>query len=191
MTLKINNESEFNHLFNLHYQELCRIVMPIIHDKAITEDIVQDVFVKLWIRRDELEINTTHKGYLYKSVVYRALDHLRKVKTNNKASEELRYSGINHHNNTDERVREKEVMDAINKGMEQMTDNMKVIFQLSRFSELKNKEIAEELNISIKTVESNMSKALKIMHTYLAPFLTYTYFIIVLDVMQNYNILIG
>lgn len=174
MSLKINNESEFNNLFNLHYEELCRIVMPIIHDKAIAEDIVQDVFVKLWIRRDELEINTTHKGYLYKSVVYRALDHLRKVKTNNKASEELRYSGISHHNNTDERVREKEVMDAINKGMDQMTDNMKVIFQLSRFSGLKNKEIAEELNISIKTVESNMGKALKIMHAYLAPFITHT-----------------
>lgn len=178
MSLKINNEIEFNDLFNLHYEELCRIVMPIVQDKAVAEDIVQDIFVKLWIRRDELEINTTIKGYLYKSAVYRALDHLRKIKNTNKVNEELRYSANNQHNNTDEKIREKEVAEAINKGMDQMSDNMKIIFQLSRFSGLKNREIAEELNISIKTVESNMGKALKIMHVYLAPFIKQTYILL-------------
>lgn len=174
MSLKINNESEFNELFNLHYEELCKIVLPILHDPDVAEDVVQDVFAKLWVKRATLEVTTSFKAYLYKASVYRALDHLRKQKSTNAAHIEIKNTSSFSHNSTDSQVNMKELTDAINSGMEQMTDNMKVIFQLSRFTGLKNREIAEELNISIKTVESNMGKALKIMHTYLSSFIKHT-----------------
>ncbi|MEO6304966.1 MAG: RNA polymerase sigma-70 factor [Bacteroidia bacterium] len=171
MSQKICTESDFNELFNLYYEELCRIVMPVVKDKDVAEDVVQDVFVKMWVRRDELEVNTSFKAYLYKAVVFRALDHLRKQKNVHKANDELRVIYPQSHNNVDSQLEEKELTVAINEGLDKMTENMRMIFQLSRFSGLKNREIAEQLNISIKTVESNMGKALKLMHEHLKPFL--------------------
>ena len=89
MPEKICTESEFNELFNNYYEELCRIVMPVVKDADVAQDVVQDVFVKMWVRRNELEVNTTFKAYLYKAVVFRALDHLRKQKNATKAVDEF------------------------------------------------------------------------------------------------------
>lgn len=158
-------------LFDTYYEELCRIVYPVVKDKDAAEDIVQDVFVKLWMRREELEVKTTYKAYLYKAVVLRGLDYLRREKSKNKASAELQATGEKHSNNTDAGLNEKQIQQAIDTALDQMSDSMRKIFELSRFSGLKNREIAEELGISIKTVESNMGKALKIMHTQLSPFI--------------------
>ena len=171
MPQKIFSESEFNELFNRYYDELCRIVLPVVKDRDVAEDVVQDVFVKMWVRRNEIEINTTFKAYLYKAVVYRALDHFRKQKTANRVVNELKVIYPQSHNNVGNNIEEKELLQAINLGMDKMSDNMRMIFQLSRFSGLKNREIAEQMDISIKTVESNMGKALKLMHEYLKPFL--------------------
>jgi RNA polymerase sigma-70 factor (ECF subfamily) len=171
MPLKISTEAEFNELFSLYYEELCRVVIPIVHNPDVAEDVVQDVFVKLWINREALVVNTSFKAYLYKASVYRALDHLRKQKNTDIAHTELKHSSQHSDNATDSQVYMKELTNAINEGMDKMTENMKTIFQLSRFSGLKNREIAEELDISIKTVESNMGKALKIMHTSLSSYI--------------------
>lgn len=171
MSLKINNEKQFNDLFNAHYDELCKIVYPVVKDLDAAEDIVQDVFVKMWVRRNELEVNTTFKAYLYKAVIFRGLDYLRKQKSTSKVNDELKVIYSQSHNNIETFLEEKEIINAIETGLEKMPDNMRAIFQLSRFSGLKNREIAEELNISIKTVESNMSKALKLLHEHLQPFM--------------------
>ncbi len=186
MPQKICTESEFNELFNLYYEELCRIVMPVVKDQDVAEDVVQDVFVKMWTRRSELEVNTTFKAYLYKAVVFRALDHLRKQKNAHKAADELKAINPSSHNNIDGQLEEKELTLAINEGMDKMSENMRMIFQLSRFSGLKNREIAEQLNISIKTVESNMGKALKLMHEHLKPFLNTGAHIIVFWLLNGY-----
>ena len=163
-------EPEFNQLFNLYYEELCKIVFPVVKDVDIAQDVVQDVFVKLWTRRNELDINVTYKAYLYKAVIFRALDYLRKQKHETEAKENLKVVHNHVYNNTDALIEEKELNHAINEGLDKMPENMRIIFNLSRFSSLKNREIAEQLNISIKTVESNMSKALKLMHEHLKLF---------------------
>ncbi len=174
MFLKIRTEKEFNDLFNLYYDELCRIVLPVVNDPDAAQDIVQDVFVKVWLRRNELEINTSFKAYLYKAVVFRALDYLRNRKRKSNLTDELKAVTQQSFNNVEEGIKEKELNNAINLGLEKMSENMRLIFNLSRFSGLKNREIAEQLDISIKTVESNMGKALKIMHEQLAPFIKST-----------------
>jgi RNA polymerase sigma-70 factor, ECF subfamily len=163
-------ETEFNNLFNLYYEELCRIVFPVIKDTDVAQDVVQDVFVKMWTRRNELSIAVTYKAYLYKAVIFRALDYLRKQKHETQAKENLKVVHNQFYNNTDALIEEKELNQAINEGLDKMPENMRMIFNLSRFSSLKNREIAEQLNISIKTVESNMSKALKLMHQHLKLF---------------------
>lgn len=186
MSQKICTEAEFNELFNLYYEELCRIVMPVVKDADVAEDVVQDVFVKMWTRRDELVVNTTFKAYLYKAVVFRALDHLRKQKNAQKASDELKIVYPQSHNDVETGIEEKELTQAINIGMDKMSENMRMIFQLSRFSGLKNREIAQQLDISIKTVESNMGKALKLMHEHLKPFLKTSAHAIVFWLLHGY-----
>lgn len=141
-----------------------------IKDRDAIEDIVQDVFVKLWIRRHELEVQTSFKAYLCKSVILRGIDHIRKEKTIANAKVELKVVLPQSHTNVEESLDEKEIKKAIENGMNNMSENMRSIFHLSRFGGLKNREIAEELGISIKTVESNMGKALKIMHDHLKPY---------------------
>lgn len=185
MALKLNTEKEFNDLFNKHYQELCRVLLPIVKDKDAIEDIVQDVFVKLWIRRDEIEINTNFKAYLYKAVVLRSFDYLRKQKTVHSAQNELKIVQQQSYNSVEDNIHEKELTNAIDRGMAEMSENMKTIFQLSRFGGFKNREIAEQLNISIKTVESNMGKALKIMTEHLKPYLKQSAKLLVLWLLQN------
>lgn len=142
-----------------------------IKDRDAIEDIVQDVFVKLWIRRSELEIQTGFKPYLCKAVILRGIDHIRKEKTASNARTELKFVQASSHTDVEESLNEKEMKKAIDAGMDEMSENMRTIFHMSRFGGLKNREIAEQLNISIKTVESNMGKALKIMHTRLQPYL--------------------
>lgn len=185
LALKLNTEKEFNDLFNRHYQELCRVLLPIVKDKDAIEDIVQDVFVKLWLRRQELEINTNFKAYLYKAVVLRSFDYLRKQKTAQAAQTELKIVQSQSHNSVEDGIHEKELNNAIEKGMNEMSENMKTIFQMSRFGGFKNREIAEQLNISIKTVESNMGKALKIMTEHLKPYLKQGANMLVLWLLQN------
>ena len=162
-------EKQFEELFELYYEELCRIVFPILKDRDAAQDVVQDVFVKMWLRREELLITTSYKAYLYKSVVFRALDFLRKKKNDLALKEELKI-GYRHFQDADTTLEQKELRDAIALGMERMPEQMRIIFHLSRFSSLKNREIAEQLKISIKTVESNLSKALKFLSEHLAHF---------------------
>lgn len=191
LALKLNTEKEFNDLFNKHYQELCRVLLPIVKDKDAIEDIVQDVFVKLWIRREELEINTNFKAYIYKAVVLRSFDYLRKQKTVHAAQSELKIVQSQSYNSVEDSIQEKELTTAIEKGMEEMSESMKSIFYMSRFGGLKNREIAEQLNISIKTVESNMGKALKIMTEHLKPYLKQSAKLLILWLLQNNNMNIG
>jgi RNA polymerase sigma-70 factor, ECF subfamily len=171
LALQIHNESDFNALFTQHYKELCRLLLPMIKDRDAIEDIVQDVFLKVWIRRAELEIQTSFKAYLCKAVILRGIDHIRKEKTVQNARAELKILQPQSHTDVEENLHEKELKRAIEKGMDDMSENMRAIFHLSRFAGLKNREVAEQLGISIKTVESNMGKALKIMHEHLKPYL--------------------
>lgn len=186
MSKIISTEAEFNEVFQLYYEEMCRIVLPILKDKDAAEDVVQDVFVKMWMRREELEINTVIKAYLYKAVVFRAFDYLRKQKNIVKANTELKIISSPSYNHIEDTTGEKELTIAIEEGLDKMPENMRTIFQLSRFTGLKNREIAEQLDISIKTVESNMTKALKLLHEHLKPFLNSTHSNMIIWLLYGY-----
>lgn len=186
MNVEKLTEKDFSTLFNLHYEELCRIVYPILKDVHAAEDIVQDVYVKVWLRKEELTVTTNYKAYLYKAVVYRALDYLRKQKSTVKVKEELKVIHNLPHQEPDSTMEETQLLKAIDSVLEKMPENMRLIFHLSRFSNLKNREIAEQLNISIKTVESNISKALKLMRDHLKPYINNSGLMMILGLMLMY-----
>lgn len=171
MSLTLHTEAEFKMLFTTHYDALCRTAWLLLKDRDMAEDVVQDVFVKLWLRRHELEIRTSFKAYLYKAVTLRAIDYLRREKRVEKISSDSGLNILPSDNSASSFLENKEINAAIEKALEAMPDTTQAIFKMSRYSGLKNREIAEALQISIKTVESNMGRALKVMHQHLQSYL--------------------
>ncbi len=154
----------FQYLFNTYYQPLTAYAYKIVNDNQEAEDIVQDVFMSLWINKDTFNYDQPIKPYLFKAVYNRSINYLKA----RKPSIDITASDINQMlsdeiilSHQEESLLLKETSEQIKNFIETLPAQCKKIFKLSRISGLKNKEIAHTLNISEKTVESHISKALK------------------------------
>lgn len=141
-------------LFELHYKSLCIYIVQFTHNLNEAEDIVQESFIKLWEKRKTIQINTSLKAYLFKSAYNLLLNNLRKKDKEREMISDLKYelflSQIE--NNEFEESKIKKIKASINK----LPAKCKKILMLSKKEGLKNREIAGQLNISIKTVESQI-----------------------------------
>jgi RNA polymerase sigma-70 factor, ECF subfamily len=159
---------KFEEMYKAYYGALRRSAENIIGDQDASHDIVQEVFLKLWHKKEGLEEVLNPKAYLFKSVVNASLTYLEKNKKQLRLAEpELEHSG-----QADSNVLLKELESKVQKALNNLPPKCKAVFVLSRFEELKNKEIAEVLGLSIKTVENQMGIALKKMREDLNPYLT-------------------
>jgi len=157
------NESSYEELFRKWYTPLCKMVFRILQDKALTEDTVQEVFVKLWEKRNELKIETSLKSYLYRAAINASYNHLEKNKRYPKLSLEDGASNLpDHYFNTEQKIHGEELEFRINATLSILPEACREVFILSRYENLSYKEIAETLGISVKTVENQMGKALRI-----------------------------
>ena len=159
-------------LFNTHYEFLCNVANRLLHDRNKAKDIVQDVFFQLWRKRDELKIVHTMRGYLYRAVINGSLKYLAKNKrTIHVEGENTQYSGFMHRD-VEEAIQHQDLETEYKKALDLLPHKCRVIFLLSRHEEMKYKEIAGHLEVSVKTVETQMSIALKRLKEYLDPYLT-------------------
>ncbi len=169
--LKNNDRIAFDYIFNYYYSGLCAYSLKYITDKSAVEDIVQDFFVSLWVKRDQLDINISIKSYLFTAVKNRCLDYLK----HNHVKEKFNIHSVSQLNaaeNSDYNLYvETELRMALNAALQKLPPRCREIFELSRFKGLKNNEIAEKLNISRRTVEIQISLALKTMRGELKDFL--------------------
>lgn len=153
----------FEAFFKTWYKVLCRHAFRMIQDKDASEDVVQEVFTKIWIQRESLSFNCSPKAYFFSAVTNACLNSLSASKRNAKP-EEFDWETIgNSENFTENQVIFQETSAQIHTSINSLPPACKSIFLLSRFEELSNKEIAEALGISVKTVENQMTKALKIL----------------------------
>lgn len=155
--IKNGNEKVFNQAFDQYYSYLCFYVDKILHDFDLSRSVVQQVFVDLWIKRDRLQVDSL-KAYLFQSVRNASLDLLKHKKA------ELKYLNtlqINESDQDTDWMEEAELTDRINRAIQRLPKKCREIFILCRIEELKYAEIAERLNISVKTVEMQISIALK------------------------------
>lgn len=151
-------------LFRTHYASLCRAVYPIVRDQDTAEDIVQDVFLKVWRNQTTLDTDQHVKAYLFRAAINTALNFLEKNKRNTLWDDSFtdRF-GVNE---TEETLNYQEVQQKIAQALDQLPPKCKVVFSLSRFEDMSYAEIARHLDISVKAVEKHMGKALKIMRQY-------------------------
>ncbi|MDO8929499.1 MAG: RNA polymerase sigma-70 factor [Bacteroidota bacterium] len=155
--IRNGDEVAFNKAFDLYYSRLCFFADKILRDFDLSRSVAQQVFVDLWIKRDKLVV-TSLQSYLYHSVQNSALDVLKRKKV------ESRYLATLDKSETEEMkdlMEEAELADRINKAIQKLPEKCREIFLLCRFEELKYAEIAEKLNISVKTVEMQITIAMK------------------------------
>ena len=167
------NEELFEQVFKTQFKNLHAYACTILRNAAAAEEMVQEVFYKLWEKKDQIGIHTSLKAYLYRSVHNESMNYLRHQKV---IAVHQRYTmqREKEYGEADDPVQrmagtelEKKFQDALNT----LPEQCRTIFQLSRFESLKYHEIALQLNISVKTVENQMGKALKRLRVKLADFL--------------------
>ena len=156
------NESSYEELFRTWYTPLCKMIFRILQDKDLTEDIVQEVFIKLWEKRTELKIEVSLKAYLYRAAINASYNHLEKNKRYPKLALEDMSVELKDSSNVEAKVQAEELEKKINESLLALPEACREVFILSRQEGLSYKEIAETLGISIKTVENQMGKALRI-----------------------------
>lgn len=160
----------FKNIYEDYFKVLYLFALRIIGDASSAEDIVQDVFTECWMKRNSLDLSRSLKPYLYKLTYNRSLDFL-KLSDNKSVAisdrfsliDEIFYSTIT----VDEELNTREVEKQIIKCVKQLPDRCREVFLLSRHDNFKNREIAEKLNISIKTVEKHISKAQEMIRAHL------------------------
>jgi len=157
-------DKDFNRIFDELYVPLCRYTLKFVHDSAIAEDIVQELFIYFWENHIRLGRMNSLNMYLYTAVKNRALNYLKKkyTKITVTQSDELVDAFPEELvQNPSELIECKELEAILEKALGSLPEKCRTIFSLKRFADMSNKEIAAHLNISEKTVEAQMTIALR------------------------------
>lgn len=166
-------------LFQTYYRIMCKTVFSILKDEIISEDIVQNIFLRLIEDRKELVLEYP-QAYLKRIAINSAIDHIRKSSTVKWVEDDLEhFSHIKVE--PDESSENESLLIQINKAIDELPEKCRLVFILKRKEGLTNKEIAEELNISIKTVENHITIAFRYLRDKLDPIL----FLILLFLMKS------
>lgn len=177
-------ETTYKTLFRKHYTGLLFYAARLVgEDEA--EDIVQDVFVEFWKRKDSIDVGEQIQAFLYRSVYTKALNILkhRAIVENHNAEEDEYYRKRLEYYQPDNsdvirRIETRELRHEIYTAINELPDKCKEVFKLSYLHDMKNKEIADAMNISLRTVEAHMYKALKFLRGRLSHLLPLTAFLI-------------
>ncbi|WP_434502376.1 RNA polymerase sigma-70 factor [Prevotella sp.] len=161
----------FEILFMQHYEPLCNFVFGILKDYDASEDVIQELFVKFWEKRDVLPNDLSIKSYMYRAARNMALNHLKHFDIKKEFNIFNKASISDTEQCVDNPAETSELQEMIFQAVNELPTERKKIFLMSREDGLKYKEIAAELNISVKTVENQMGKALSTLRTELSDYL--------------------
>lgn len=161
--IKKSDQIAFNELFITYYKELCDFSNLIINNKFLAEEIVADVFALIWINRKKIKIKKSVKAYLYRSTRNTTISYIRKNKHIFDEIVEEKLNIFIPDYSPEHIIDEEEIKNKTEKLLSVIPYRSREIFILHRFNDFKYKDIAEMLDISIKTVEKHISKALKLL----------------------------
>lgn len=165
--LSTDPERAIEWLFKAYFPYLCTTIYQFIPSGPVAEDLAQDVFFDLWRRRTEIQIKGSLKAYLRKAAINKALNKIRDNK------QESSYEPLPEARSPIPLPLEvKELSQQIDWAIDQLPERCRLVFLLSRYEDLTYKEIAQKLDISEKTVENQIVKALKLLRQYLGPYLS-------------------
>ena len=156
--LKKGDADAFKALYNVYYDRLFNFINSYTNSRELTQDIVQETFLKLWNTREKIEIEKSLGGYLYTIAYNTFINTHRKAQRNLKTLDALAYKKMNELIEEDSEKRSKKIQ-KVKEAIEKLPPKCKKIFLLSKYQGYSYSEIAEQLNISVKTVEAQMGNA--------------------------------
>ncbi|RYZ98186.1 MAG: RNA polymerase sigma-70 factor [Sphingobacteriaceae bacterium] len=179
------NEQDFDRIYLDHYKVLHHYAYTMVNDGALAEEMVHQVFLRILEKNESLTIHTSIKAYLYRCVYNECLNYLKHQK--------VKYAFEAHTINTMDGLTETpsakmqylELEQQVKKAINELPEQCRTIFEMSRFEELKYAEIARELNLSVKTVETQMSRALKKLRVSLIDYLPVIWLLLVNIIIKN------
>lgn len=160
--LKKGNTIAYTHLVELYYEELCQYASNLARDDFKSEDIVQNVIVRMWQQREKLNSNISIKNYLFKSVYNEFVDQYRKDIAIT-ALEKKYIEGLDSVFEAQDEDKTKRLINLVVRGIEQLPPKCKETFLLNKKEGLTYVEISEFQNVSVNTVEKQMGKAFRIL----------------------------
>jgi RNA polymerase sigma-70 factor, ECF subfamily len=152
---------QFESLFRSSYVSLVRYAKTLLKDQDTSEEIVQDLFFRIWQDRGKIKIESSLNGYLFRSVHNRCLHYIEHNRIVEKHAEEMLFRQPESSESPSDILNYKELQAKIATILEKLPERCGQIFYMNRFEGLKYNEIAEKLSVSVKTVEANMGRALK------------------------------
>jgi RNA polymerase sigma-70 factor (ECF subfamily) len=159
----------FEAIFKRTYPSLCTYANRIVKDHELAEELVDDVFCNVWRNRKRIQINASFRSYLIASVRNKSLDYLRKIKNRRNSALETLIEVANEQSIPLEEIIFEELNHQIEVAIQALPRQCRTIFQMSRNEHLRYKEIAAILRISIKTVDTQMGRALKYLRKTVLP----------------------
>ena len=173
LRIKHGDEQAFELLYRKFYARLCVFSNKFLNDPEVAQEIIQDVFAKIWEGREDIDPKDSIKSYLFKIAQNLSINNLRRKKVESRYIEIYKLVYVEHLDFSSlESLQAKELEENINISIAKLPAQCRKIFELSRSEGLKYKEIADTLNISIKTVEAQMSKAFRSLRVELSDYLT-------------------
>lgn len=178
LRVKRGEERIFDMLFKHYFSRLCHFVVEYVADEEVAKNLIQDTFVTLWNKKEEFDDTTNLNAWLYSTAKNLTMNYLRNQKVSSSWKQklflsqqqvELNYYSLAQFDTTT--LTSKEIEQIIKDTLEQLPAQCRKVFSMSRFENMKNREIAHELDISIKTVETHLTKGLKSMRIALKDYL--------------------
>ncbi|MDF2190328.1 RNA polymerase sigma-70 factor [Paraflavitalea sp. CAU 1676] len=166
--ISIGDELAFKEYFHLHKVELFKVIIRLTKSQALTEEIIQEIFIGLWVSRQHLSKVEDPAAYLYRILLNKTATYLKKEVNQERIirAASLLYKQPGN-NNTEQAIEAKEYLQWIEKALDQLPPQQRIVYQLSRQQGLTNDEIAGQLHISPHTVRSHLAKAMGFIRTYL------------------------
>jgi RNA polymerase sigma-70 factor (ECF subfamily) len=164
-----NLSTDLEVFFKKHYKSLCIAANNIVNDHDAAQDVVQDVFLALLKQKGKIKINTSLKAYIFRATINTSLNYIKKVPPRVLWESEV----LNTYHSTcaigENSLEHLELEESINQAIHLLPPKCKAVFLLNRYQDMKYREVAEHLGISVKTVENQMGKALKMLRNHLKP----------------------
>lgn len=169
--IRRGDQAVFETVFKTYYPRLCRFLLRMVGSREVAEDLVQDLFLTIWTNRREWRPQASLKAYLYRAARNQAINYLKHQRVVRDWEEEARdHLGLASLLNED--FQSKQLEAAVQKAIESLPERCRLIFELHRHDGLKYAEIAQVLDLSVKTVETQMGRALKALRKLLVPYLS-------------------
>lgn len=175
--LKDNKIEALNLMYDQYYHSVIKIAFKITHDQDVAKDMVQELFLNIWVKHNQLSIQKPIKFYLIRSIINRCMNYLRDDHKRKRSS--INVTSKVNDNYGEQSLRYEDLKRLVEESLNMLPPRCKLIFGLSRWQGMSNSEISSYLGISIKAVEKQITKALKHLKNNLKPYLSSLFYLIV------------